>query len=75
LNLGVQVTSFVFDLGRDYISYILSLLRIRIGFGTVPDLYFYLCADPDPDQGSQTDAHPDLDPVQTLLSQKVDFFT
>jgi hypothetical protein len=49
------------------------VLRIRLGFGAVLDPAFYLNADPDPDPGSQTDARPDLDPVQTLLSQNVEF--
>ncbi len=40
-----------------------------------PGSSFYLNADPDPDQdtGSQTNAYQDLDPGQTLKSQKVKF--
>jgi hypothetical protein len=41
----------------------------------IPDpphwLWITLSADPDPE--SQTDAHPDMDPVQTLPSQNVEF--
>ncbi len=44
---------------------------MRIGFNAdpVPDLAFYLNADPDP--GSQTNADPD--PCQTLPSQRIEF--
>jgi hypothetical protein len=70
LNLGVHVTSFVFDLGRDYhyVPNILSVLRIRLGLGAVPYPDFYLNADPDP--GSQTNADPD--PDQSLPSKNVE---
>ncbi len=34
------------------------VLWIRIGFNADPDPVFYLNVDPDPDQGSQTNADP-----------------
>jgi hypothetical protein len=39
-----------------------------------PDPAVYLDADPDPDPGNQTNAHPDLDPVQVSKSRKVKFY-
>ncbi len=47
------------------------MLWIRCSFNADPDPVFYFNADPDP--GIQTDADPNLDPGQTLKSQKVEF--
>jgi hypothetical protein len=59
----VHVTTFVFGLSTlDVISFTFCVADPH-GFGAVSDLYFYLSGDPDPDPGSQTDAHPDLNPV------------
>jgi hypothetical protein len=64
----MHVTTFVFDLRCESFA-IVSVLRICIGFSAVPDPAFYSRRI----QGSQTDTHPDLDPVQTLPSQNVEF--